>query len=60
MEEKEDAVRRDMRIERLRREDGRAVLLYSWPEHTDAVSPSPVANEPPLEPWSPDSGPADV
>jgi hypothetical protein len=59
MEPKVDPLRRDMHVERLSRDDGRKLLLYSWPERTDA-SPPTAAGEPRLEPWSPDSGPADV
>jgi hypothetical protein len=59
MDPNADPLRRDMHVERLRREDGRTLLLYSWPERADAV-PLIAAGEPPLEAWSPDSGPADV
>jgi hypothetical protein len=59
MELEEDPLRRGMRVERLRRDDGRALLLYHWPDHAETAPPS-AAKEPPLDPWSPDSGPADV
>lgn len=60
MQPKDDPLRPDMHVERLRREDGRALLLYSWPERTPAAVPPPGANAPAPDPWSPDSGPADV
>lgn len=59
MEPKEDRLRRDMHVERTRLEDGRALLLYSWPVRTDAVA-APPSEQPALDPWSPDAGPADV
>jgi len=60
MDPNEDPLRRDMRIERLRREDGRALLFYSWPERTESALPPSAADPSPTDPWSPDSGPADV
>lgn len=60
MDPKDDPLSRDMRVERLRREDGRALLLYTWPERTEETVPPPVADTPPPDAWSPDSGPADV
>ena len=59
MEPKVDPVRRDMNVERLHREDGRTLLLYSWPVGTESI-PTSAADEPPLEPWSPESAQADV
>ncbi|MFN2418315.1 MAG: hypothetical protein ABR593_05245 [Candidatus Limnocylindria bacterium] len=55
-----DALRREMRIERIEREDGRALLLFSWPDSSEEPAPAARADEPILQPWSPEAGPADV
>jgi hypothetical protein len=59
VEAKEDPLRGRMQVERTRREDGRALLLYTWPAPIEPAT-APQTDEPPLEPWSPDSGPTDV
>ena len=55
-----DALRHEMRVERIEREDGRTLLLFSWPTPTKDVAAGARAEEPSMEPWSPDAGPADV
>jgi len=55
-----DALRRELRIERIVREDGRALLLFSWPARPEEPAPAARADEPILEPWSPEAGPPDV
>ena len=59
MEPEEDPLLREMRVERVRRDDGRALLFYSWPQHIEAAA-SARAEEPPLNTWTPESGPTDV
>ena len=55
-----DALRREMRVERIVREDGRILLLYSWPAPPpDAAGPR-LRKAPRSAPWSPETGPADV
>jgi hypothetical protein len=49
-----------MRVERIVRDDGRVLLLYSWPiPPPDAAGPR-LRKAPPIAPWSPETGPADV
>ena len=60
MDPKEDPLSRDMRVERVRREDGRALLLYTWPERSDAAVSTPAVAGTPADPAAPDPGRADV
>ena len=61
MKPMQDQLLRDMHVERTRLEDGRTLLLYSWPVRADAGDAPPQArDEPTLDPWSPEAGPADV
>ena len=60
MKPEADALRREMRVERIVREDGRVLLLYSWPiPPPDAAGPR-LRKAPQSAPWSPETGPADV
>ena len=49
-----------MRVERIEREDGRALLFYSWPTPPPDADGPELREEPPIAPWSPEAGPADV
>jgi hypothetical protein len=40
------------------KDDGRYLIYYSWPQ--DAASETSRLEQPATEPWSPQSGPADV
>ena len=44
------------------KDDGRYLIYYSWPEdeEEDGAADSGRAAHPETEPWSPQSGPADV
>lgn len=55
----QDRLQAEMAIERVQRDDGRLLLLYSWPRPS-ARPARPAGEAPPLEPWSPEAGPADV
>lgn len=60
MQPEPDVLRRQMRVERIEREDGRALLFYSWPTPPPDADGPELREEPPIAPWSPEAGPADV
>lgn len=55
-----DVLRREMRVERFERDDGRVLLLYSWPTPPRDAARRDLREEPPIAAWSPEAGPADV
>ncbi len=55
-----DALRREMRVERIVREDGRVLLLYSWPVPPPDTAGPAMRKGPQPAPWSPETGPVDV
>jgi hypothetical protein len=60
MKAEADALRREMRVERIVRDDGRVLLLYSWPIPPPDAAGLRLRAAPPIRAWSPEAGPADV
>ncbi len=60
MKREGDSLRQELVLERIRRQDGRTLLLYSWPRKpADAQAPE-AEDTPPLRPSAPEGGRADV